>query len=394
MNSDPLACVIGDMDLVRPLGKSGVRCAVVCDRRSPSRFSRFAAAWIEALDPSSQAEALVERLVDFGMAQDRPRILFYQSDGDLLLVSRYREQLGRAFRFVVPERSLVENLVDKARFRVLAETLDLPVPRSCRLDPASDAMPSEKGLEFPLIVKPLPTRTESWSRIEPGKALKVDGPEALATLWPRLAEAEIEVLAQELVPGPETRIESYHVYVDAQGAIQGEFTGAKIRTKPVEYGHTTALEITESPNDAGRQLVERLRLRGVAKFDFKRTHAGDLRLLEINPRFSLWAHPGALAGTNIPALVYADLIGKARASEACAGVTWCTPLQDLLAAQEWGVPLRRWAPWALRCDGKKNLAWDDPGPFAATVLSRRPALPIRRRSPTVAGPPGTPERGL
>ena len=381
-NSGPLACVMGDMDLVRPLGKSGVRCAVVSERDSPSRFSRFASAWIEALDPSDRPEALVQRLVDFGLAQARPPVLFYQTDGDLLLVSRYRERLGEAFRFVVPERSLVEDLVDKERFRALAETLDLPVPKSSRLDPARDSTPSPKELAFPLIVKPLPTRTAIWSRIDTGKALKVEGPDALAALWPRLAEAGIEVLAQELIPGPETRIESYHAYIDDGGAIRGEFTGVKIRTKPVEYGYTTALETTGNRvvRDLGRQLVERLSLRGAAKLDFKRTPNGELRLLEINPRFTLWAHPGALAGVNLPALVYADLTGHPHPGrvEARAGVSWCAPLQDLSAARAWGVPLRRWLPWALRCEAKSNVGWDDPGPLVGSLLRRRPTLSIRQ----------------
>ena len=59
-------------------------------------------------------------------------------------------------------------------------------------------------------------------------------------------------------------------------------------------------------------IVERLALTGVAKLDFKRDPQGNLRLLEINPRFNLWHHAGAIAGVNIPALVYADLAGLPR----------------------------------------------------------------------------------
>ena len=58
----------------------------------------------------------------------------------------------------------------------------------------------------------------------------------MSELWPRLVASGTELLAQELIPGPESRIESYHVYVDEQGAIVGEFTGQKIRTKPSAFG--------------------------------------------------------------------------------------------------------------------------------------------------------------
>jgi hypothetical protein len=37
----------------------------------------------------------------------------------------------------------------------------------------------------------------------------------------------LPVLAQELIPGMETFVESYHVYVDEAGVIAGECTGAR-----------------------------------------------------------------------------------------------------------------------------------------------------------------------
>jgi len=46
----------------------------------------------------------------------------------------------------------------------------------------------------------------------------------------------------------------------------------------------------------GRELTERVGLRGFAKFDFKRDPDGRLWLLQVNPRFNLWHHVGADAG--------------------------------------------------------------------------------------------------
>ena len=144
------------------------------------------------------------------------------------------------------------------------------------------------------------------------KALRIETVAELTELWPKLAASGVEVLAQELIEGPETQIESYHVYVDAHGEVIGEFTGRKLRTFPLEYGDSTALVTTTALDvlSLGRELVHRIGLRGVAKFDFKRAADGTLFLLEINPRFNLWHHLGALAGVNLPALVYNDLIGN------------------------------------------------------------------------------------
>ncbi|MCC2670222.1 MAG: ATP-grasp protein, partial [Armatimonadetes bacterium] len=47
----PLACVIGDIDLVRPLGLAGIRSAVVAKPGDPIRYSRFTEQVIDWLDP-------------------------------------------------------------------------------------------------------------------------------------------------------------------------------------------------------------------------------------------------------------------------------------------------------------------------------------------------------
>ena len=196
----------------------------------------------------------------------------------------------------------------------------------------------------------------------------------MQSLWPQLREVGLDLLAQEFIPGAEGRIESYHCYVDRRGDIAAEFTGRKIRTYPFCYGHTSALEITET-NDVrqqGRGIVERLALTGIAKLDFKRDPQGNLRLLEINPRFNLWHHAGAIAGVNIPALVYADLAGLPRPSviPVKAGVRWCRMWKDLPAARAGGMPFASWLPWALGCEAKSALSWDDPMPFLRSTFHR------------------------
>ena len=377
-----MACVMGSMNLLRPIGLAGIRCAAVARHGSPTLYSRFTQAALHCESFTEDTDALVGELVRFGAAQPEPPVLFFEEDTQLLLVSRYRDRLATAFRFTIADAQLVEDLVDKTRFQVLAERLGLPVPKTRRLRPAASPTPPDLDLRFPIIVKPA-TRDRAWKEMgEAGKARQVDSPEALRALWPHFADADQDLLAQEMIPGPESRIESYHVYVDQHGGIAGEFTGRKIRTYPEAYGHTTALTITDEADVAalGRTLTGTLGLRGVAKFDFKRGPDGALHLLEVNPRFNLWHLPGALAGVNLPALVYDDLLGLPRpATQAArAGVGWCHVVNDLAAARASGLPLSAWAHWAWRCEAKSAMAWDDPMPFLRGTWHR---LASRRAAP-------------
>ena len=367
------ACVMGDMDLLRPLALAEIPCAVVSRPGVPSLYSRYALSRLAWDDYSGDTERLLDALVGFGTAQPEPPVLFYQEDGQTLLISRHRERLAKAFRFVVADTDLVEDLLDKARFQTLAARHELPVPTARRFDPAK-IEPAHLGLRFPLILKPL-TRLDRWNdALGSRKALCAENLETLRALWPQLSALGLELLAQEFVHGSEARIESYHCYVDQQGRIAGEFTGRKIRTYPLRFGHTTALEITDAADvrGQGRNIVERLSLSGVAKLDFKRDMQGNLRLLEINPRFTLWHHPGALAGVNIPALVYADLTGSPRPAPARlkAGLRWCRPWKDFPAAREAGEPLLAWARWTIGCQAKSTLSFDDPLPFLRATLYR------------------------
>jgi D-aspartate ligase len=167
-------------------------------------------------------------------------------------------------------------------------------------------------------------------------------------------------------------VESYHTYVDQRGEVVAEFTGRKIRTLPASFGHSTAIEITDTPDVEvlGRKLIRELGLQGVAKLDFKRGPDGILYLLEVNARFSLWHHPGAIAGVNVPALVYGDLVGWSRPAvgRVRAGVRWCRPWKDIFAARASGMPLSKWLPWVLRSEAKNAVAWEDPLPLLAAGL--------------------------
>jgi predicted ATP-grasp superfamily ATP-dependent carboligase len=374
---------LGDIDLVRALGLAGLCSVVVAEPHDPAFHSRFTCkelSWAE--DHRATEEHYLDVLMHFGSQQPEPPVLFYEADWQLLLVSRYRKRLERVFRFVIADAPLVEDLVNKARFQQLASRLNLPVPASRRIN-ASQSSAANIDLRFPLIIKPAqdedrdPFRSIAGS----GKALLVETPEDLRELWPLLAEAGLNLLFQEGVQGPESAIESYHVYVGQHGTIVAEFTGRKIRTFPVTCGPSTALETTDAPEvrSLGRTIVQMLGLRGVAKLDFKRAPDGRLYLLEINPRFNLWHHLGAVAGVNLPALVYADLLGLPRPTDLTvrAGVRWVKLWADLHAARASGVPVATWLFWAMRCEAKSIGSWNDPMPFLRRELAR---IPLVRRA--------------
>ena len=354
------AFVLGDADLIRPLRKAGIPVVAALTPNDPTRLSRFVQPVVEPMDRWTEQEAYVARLVAWAERQAEVPVLFYQTDGDLVMVSRHREPLARSFRFVLPKAALVEALVDKGRFADLAVRLDLPVPRSRRFRPGEEH--GSEGLAFPLIIKPASHQHFTLLALH-GKAVRVADAEQLRQICQPLTGSGVELVAQELIAGDESSMESYHSYVDEAGSLVGEFAGRKIRTYPREFGHTSALEITDTADvlELGREVMRKLDLRGVAKVDFKRASDGALHLLEVNPRFNLWHSAGAEAGVNLPAAVYADLTGSARPAlrPARAGVTWWAPQRDWWAVNAGDSRRSDWWKMLVGSSVRSGLDWDD-----------------------------------
>jgi D-aspartate ligase len=384
----PPAVVLGAgvnlIEVVRSLALAGAPSAVVAPDHDAAGLSRHVTTimrW-KWSDPGASADEadLLRGLAEFARGKPAPPPLLFTSDEALLFVCRHRDELSGAYRFVIADSDRVEALVDKARFATLAHELGFRAPRTLVLRPPLDAAPGRiAGLGFPLIVKPN-QRDRSWHESigSTKKAVQVRDEGELVRLWPCLTALAAPVLVQESVPGRESRLESYHVYIDADGRTAGEFAGRKIRTVPSEFGHTTALVVTDAEDvlEQGRELLRLVGLRGVAKVDFKRAPDGRLYVLEINPRFHLWHHAGALAGVNIPALVYADLTYRSRPAAGLdrPGVRWVHP-RDLFAAKADGLTRWQWIRWGLGCEAKAFWAWDDPLPLIAAVAAR---IPLRR----------------
>jgi predicted ATP-grasp superfamily ATP-dependent carboligase len=372
------ALVMGDIDLVQALALEGIPSGVFAEPRAPVRLSRHVVASLPWHDGWREPDATVESLLSFAAASPLPPVLFAQTDGDLLAVSRNRRRLDGPLRMLLAAEDLVEAAIDKSAFAQLAARLSLPVPPSRAVDPSRSS--PDLDLRFPLVLKPLLREAAAWSAVEASaKAVHVETAEEMSRLWPQLCEAGVPVLAQEAIPGDETRMESYHGYFDADGAAVAEFTGRKIRTLPVRYGHSSALELTaeEDVMRAGREVSERLGVRGVVKADFKRDARGRLWLLEVNPRFTLWHHLAAKAGMNVPALYHADVTGRPRPAfgPVRPGARWVQPSYDVRAARQVGVPLGAWLRWARGCDAVSGLSASDPLPFFPGVLW----APVARR---------------
>ena len=391
----PWACLLGDISMVRALGKSGIPVAVATPNLSDKSIrSRYCKAIVEIPGWSQDPEGTLVSLTNWAREQHSKPVLFYQTDADLIWISRFRDQLARHFHFVFPDCELVDDLVDKSRFYKRAVAWDIPIPETQIIDNTHRTLSqSDQWTSFPCILKPI-TRSEAWHRTgsKEKKALHIDNKEELDSVLDELLPDAGPLVLQSAVRGGEENVLSYHAFIGEDQDVLMEFTGGKIRTTPRQYGFSTYLEITENEEvrDLGREIVNKLGFHGVLKIDFKRDNSsGKLYVLEINPRFNLWHHPGMVAGAPIPEAVYWNRIDPTKMKEltqARKGVRWIRPRRDLQSFNEYRaadqLSVTKWLYQVLTVDVNEGFQISDPGPAIHDVLEIFRGLyhPIRRNS--------------
>jgi len=391
------AVLCGDLNMLRCFVGLGLKTVVFSsDAREATLWSRHCASKHLAPRDAGDRELLAEFDALSRSLGDSP-VLFYGSDAMLLLISRNSAFFRDRFRFRMPPPELVEKLVDKRQFAELCQSLDLPVPKTLDSREVKSAGDVQARLGLPCVFKP--TVHIGWFKaraergLSPHKALRAETPEELAQQYAELTTHSSNFVVQRYVRGGEDRIYSYHAYLDAHSMPLGEFVGKKLRTYPKHAGVSTFLELVKDPEvlAVGRHVSERLALVGPLKVDFKRDAlSGKLYLLEVNARFTLWNHLGAVSGVNLPALAYADLTGRQAAppTDYRTDVRWLSFGNDLRAYLR---EYRRddelgFAGWLASLRGPliyDIFSWDDPLPLARNALNYgrafvRRFLPLRR----------------
>lgn len=377
----PPVVLLGDLSLVRALARAKLPVILVsADPNDLAIRSREIAACcvvpgIVGPDFAQGAEALADLGASLQRALGRKVPLFYSSDKHLELIYQHRRAIDEAFLCLLNEEDTAQALHDKALFSALCERAGILAPRTLRS--GEDIALHLHELREPLLVKP--KRKTSWKAIQrdlfggAGKA-RVFATRAALLAEPGFGIHANEVLVQELIRGDDQSLVSFHGFCDERARLLASYCGRKIRTYPKFAGESSFIELVNDPDvdTTGREIVGKLGLRGPFKIDLIRdADTGKLYVLEINARFNLWNHLGALHGVNLPGIAYDYLVyGRtpARTPSYDPHYRWQNLYADYCAFRErraqGELTLGRWlASIADPAVVHEVFAWHDPLPF-------------------------------
>ncbi|MGM0577094.1 MAG: hypothetical protein ACQEXJ_15320 [Myxococcota bacterium] len=362
--------------VARALGRAGIRVDVLDVRDQPGLHSRYARP-VSCPDPRSDEAAFLACLERLAPDGGPPPVLFVTSDEFLPTISHRRDRLAERFLVNVPDRDVVDAIVDKASQAALAKRVGVPVPATFAVETTRDAARVAYEAPLPAFVKG--RDADAWRRLLGAgtKGWEIHDRAELLERLDALLAAGVAPLVQEMIPGPPTEHYKLCAYIGADGAVLATFGLRKIRQHPPGAGFGCAVVSRLDPEVAelGLRLLRGIGYRGVGSAEFKRDlRDGSVRLIELNPRY--WQQNGLAArcGVNFPLVQYADLVGRPPEipRPQLEGVRWINLGRDLDTFRHdhrhGALGLAPWL-WSLRPPHMWSLfAWDDPAPSLRALL--------------------------
>ena len=246
--------------------------------------------------PSAGSAALLERLA-FVQAQEQIDVLIPCFDAELPHFIRLEAPLRTlGIRLFLPTATQL-TARDKPRLADFGAAHDLPVPATRVLHQLADLAAASAELGWPLVLK------GRWYEAETAHT-----PAAAEAALLRLgARWGWPLLAQRHLTGQELNVAGL---ADGHGRLLSAVPMRKLILTDKGKAWAGITIADESLTELARRFAAATRWRGPFELELLRTAAGELFVLEINPRFPAWIYLAAAAGHNQPAALLALALGE------------------------------------------------------------------------------------
>ena len=194
--------------------------------------SRFVAARHRIAHPEREEARFVEQLLALAPSY-RESVLLPASDAALAAVSRHRSSLAEDFVVGCVDWKTARLFIEKKYTYEIASGVAVPIPRTIVPDNADEVVRYGERARYPVLVKP--SQGHLYTARFGRKMTAVADPGALLSSFREAESAELEVMLQEIIPGPDSLGMNYNSYaVDGEPIM--EFTARQVRSSPTGFG--------------------------------------------------------------------------------------------------------------------------------------------------------------
>ena len=386
----PLAIVvythIVGVAVIRALGDAGVPViAFHYDDNEVGYHSRYVRESIRVPSLRQDEQAFVNRALEIG-ERFPGALLIPTDDYSLATLSKHKKELSSRYTVATDEWERVSQCINKQKMYQRAHDMGMPAPVTFLIGSAEELKARSTDVQFPCLLKP--TEGHKFQDRFGLKMFRIDDTRQLWKRYEQASAAGIELMLQELIPGPDSAGVNYNSYF-IDGNPIAEFTAQKLRLEPPFFGSPRVIVSKQIPEviEPGRALLRDLNYSGFSCMEFKRdSRDGQYTFMEINCRNNRSGSLAVRCGVNFPLIMYRHL-AENRITPVKGfreGVAWIEGTSDLIrffaSRSEERYPLREYLRPYLQERVFAFLSWRDPKPFLKrTGFLFRSALNARKK---------------
>jgi len=296
------------LGVVRSLGMMGVPVVVIhYDERDMAQVSKYVVQSIKVPHPEKNEKMFLDALINCA-GHYRDAVIFPVSDESVVAVSQNKALLDEYFMIACPEWDIVSQYIDKKYTYELADKCGVPAPKTIVPTSVEDVVKYSLEVDFPCLVKP--SQSHLFYEQFKCKMFPVDNAEQMISVYKKAADAGLEVMLQEIIPGDDAHVVNYNSYFyDDRPLI--EFTSLHIRNAPPWWGSPRVALSKNIPEviEPGRNILKAMGFYGYACTEFKKdSRDGVYKLMEINGRHNLSTLLAVHCGINFPWIQYKHIV--------------------------------------------------------------------------------------
>jgi predicted ATP-grasp superfamily ATP-dependent carboligase len=305
------------LNLMRDLIRRGVQAVGIdYDSHNPGFRSVYGHSYL-CPNPDTHPQEWLEFMQSLSRQMGTRPVLISAADVFVSAIAAHATALEPYYVFSRSGAGLQAALATKEQQYALAEQYGFPSPRTAYIQSADQLREFANLARFPCLLKPRHQR--EWETLPDGNRLKgrkLITAETREQLLDHYALTELyrpEVMAQEIIVGPDSAKYCYLSVYASDGSLLGCCVVREYRCNPMFFGSATIVEPVVDHEIAALcdTFLRRLNYIGLCEIELKRdARDGIVKLIEVNPRFSGTGDCSSYAGVEVGWLHYLDLIGK------------------------------------------------------------------------------------
>ena len=305
------------LNLMRDLEQQGIRTVGIdCNPENPGFRSRYGRSYL-CPNPDREPERWAEYMISLSEAMGEKPVLIAASDIFVAAIGRHASDLNKHFIFSSEGAILQASLGTKQTQYALAAKYGLPSPRAAYIQSRQELEDFCSLARFPALLKPRQQR--EWLALPPNhpfrfsKTVSASSTEELLSHYDQVSASVPEAVAQEEIVGPDSAKYCYLSVYSTRGHRLGACVVQELRAYPLLYGCATLVQpvLDDEIDKICNEFLLSISFRGLCEIELKRDiRDGQIRLIEMNPRFSGTGDAARYTGVETGYLHYLDLIGE------------------------------------------------------------------------------------